>query len=57
MDKSKKNTPVNRKIHFHTSITALVDRSVGGVGLLSIGQIMSEKIKLKNMRNGKANPQ
>ncbi len=57
MDKSKKNTPVNRKIHFHTSITALVDRSVGGVGLLSIAQIMSEKIKLKNMRNGKANPQ
>ncbi len=47
-DKIKK-----KLIIFHTGVGLLVDRKIGSINLLSNEQIMYEKTKIKNMRNGK----
>lgn len=41
---------------FHTGVKALVDRKIGGLNVLNNDQILDEKSKLKNMRNGKIRP-
>ena len=38
---------------FHTGVKASIDRRFGALGLLSNDQIVEEKTKLNNMRNGK----
>ena len=48
---------INKKvIVFHTGVGSLVDRKIGSINLLSNDQIMLEKTKIKNMRNGKIRP-
>ena len=54
---TKKNRFLKRKEKFHTGITSAIDRSIDAFGLLSISQIMGEKTKLKNLRNGKVRQQ
>ena len=41
---------------FHTGVKALIDRKIGGINVLNNDQILDEKSKLKNMRNGKIRP-
>ncbi len=55
-----KNTIPTKKIAdaatFHTGVKALVDRKIGGINVLKNQEILDEKSKLKNMRNGKIRP-
>ena len=41
---------------FHTGVKSLIDRKIGGINVLNNDQILDEKSKLKNMRNGKIRP-
>lgn len=45
--------PALKKIKFHTGIKSIVDRKIGSINVLDNDQILHEKTKLKNMRNGK----
>ncbi|KIA90693.1 hypothetical protein [Kaistella jeonii] len=38
---------------FYTGVKSLIDRKIGGINILSNHQILQEKEKLNNMRNGK----
>lgn len=38
---------------FFTGVKSLIDRKIGGINVLSNHQILLEKSKLDNMRNGK----
>ena len=52
--KNKKQAAIIAKtITFHTGVKSLIDRKIGGINILDNDQILIEKTKLKNMRNGK----
>ena len=41
---------------FHTGVKSLIDRKIGGINVLDNRQILDEKSKIKNLRNGKVRP-
>lgn len=41
---------------FFTGVKSMIDRRIGGINVLSNHQILKEKTKLDNMRNGKVRP-
>lgn len=41
------------KQQFFTGVKSVIDRKIGALNLLSNRQILLEKEKIKNMRNGK----
>lgn len=43
-------------ITFFTGVKTQIDRPIGKINVLSNRQIMDEKTKIKNMRNGKVRP-
>lgn len=49
----KLTKPTLKKIKFHTGIKSIIDRKIGSINVLDNNQILHEKTKLKNMRNGK----
>lgn len=52
--KSTINNPkTSTESSFFTGVRLLVDRRIGAINLLSNEQILGEKPKLKNVRNGK----
>ena len=42
-----------KTVTFYTGVKALIDRKIGLINVLDNDQILLEKTKLKNMRNGK----
>ena len=48
--------PTTKSATFLTGIKSLFDRKIGGINLLTNDQILAEKMKLENMRNGKVRP-
>ena len=53
MKPTTKNTIKTPENSFFTGVKSLIDRRIGGINLLSNEQILGEKTKLKNVRNGK----
>lgn len=51
-----KNTTTKVRDLFHTGVKSLIDRRIGGINVLNNAQILEEKTKLDNMRNGKVRP-
>lgn len=49
----KKTKPTTKSVTFLTGVKSLFDRKIGGINLLTNHQILAEKSKLENMRNGK----
>ena len=50
MIKETKQLKNKKTRKFHTGITALVDRSIPGFGILSIHQMISEKAKFSTFK-------
>lgn len=42
-----------KTVTFYTGVKSLIDRKIGGINVLDNAQILLEKTKIKNMRNGK----
>lgn len=53
MKLSTENKISKKSNSFYTGIKSLIDRKIGGINILSNHQILQEKEKLNNMRNGK----
>lgn len=53
MKKPIKNTITKPTNSFFTGVKSLIDRRIGGINFLSNQQILDEKDKLNNVRNGK----
>ena len=53
MKPTTKNTIKTPENSFFTGVKSLIDRRIGGINLLSNEQILGEKTKLENVRNGK----
>lgn len=53
MKSTKKNIIKAPENSFFTGVKSLIDRRIGGINILSNEQILGEKPKLKNVRNGK----
>lgn len=51
-----KNTTTKVQNLFHTGVKSLIDRKIGGLNVLQNSEILGEKSKIKNMRNGKVRP-
>lgn len=51
-----KNTTTKVPTLFHTGVKSLFDRKIGGINVLNNTEILEEKSKIKNMRNGKVRP-
>ena len=52
LDKTNSSNTTN----FYTGVRSLVDRRIGAINMLSIHEILKEKAKLNNIRNGKVRP-
>ncbi|MGZ5188447.1 MAG: hypothetical protein ACXWB4_05280 [Kaistella sp.] len=52
LDKTNSSNNTN----FYTGVRSLVDRRIGAINMLSIHEILKEKAKLNNIRNGKVRP-
>lgn len=53
MNTTKPTLNISKSIKFHTGVKSLIDRKIGSINVLNNTQILVEKTKLKNMRNGK----
>lgn len=53
MKPTTKNTIKTPETSFFTGVKSLIDRRIGGINFLSNEQILGEKTKLENVRNGK----
>ena len=53
MKSTTNNTKIKTESSFFTGVRLLIDRKIGGINILSNEQILGEKPKLKNVRNGK----
>ena len=49
-------TNSNNTTNFYTGVRSLIDRRIGSINMLSIHEILKEKAKLNNIRNGKVRP-
>lgn len=50
---TKPTSKIAKVLTFHTGVKSLIDRKIGLINVLDNEEILLEKTKLKNMRNGK----